>query len=161
MRLSLLHAVPEAHKDGVWSAAWASTHEGGVQQLVTGSVDEEVRVWQETAAGEGGASVEAAHTFTGHSLGVVSVASVGDLAASSALDSVIRVWDLVTHETKVSIECPPSETWAIDFSPVATDTHLIAIAGGSSNKVKLWSVEEAKERSVLSMPDKVGSGTCI
>eukprot|EP00873_Tetraselmis_striata_P004353 jgi/Tetstr1/424617/TSEL_015139.t1 len=157
MRLSLLHAVQDAHKDGIWTTAWASTDDGAAQQLVTGSVDEEVRLWEEKEAGEGVKSLEPVHTFTGHSLGVVSVASVGNLAASSALDSIIRVWDLVTHETKVTIECPPSETWAIDFSPVVSDTHLVAVAGGSSNKVKIWSIEEAAERCVLSMPEKEGT----
>ena len=43
MRLSLLQKQDQAHEDSVWAAAWAP----GSNTLVTGSVDESVKLWQE------------------------------------------------------------------------------------------------------------------
>lgn len=47
MRLSLLHRLENAHDDSVWAAAWAP----GSNVLVTGSVDESVKLWAESADG--------------------------------------------------------------------------------------------------------------
>ena len=43
MRLSLLQRKENAHEDSVWAAAWAP----GSNTLVTGSVDESVKLWSE------------------------------------------------------------------------------------------------------------------
>mmetsp|Transcript_23081 Transcript_23081/g.55228 ORF Transcript_23081/g.55228 Transcript_23081/m.55228 type:complete len:320 (-) Transcript_23081:232-1191(-) len=154
MRLSLLHSAPEAHTDSVWTATWTDAGQDSAYQLLTGSVDETVQLWQEKAGGDGAASLESLHTFTGHSLGVVSVATSQGLAASSALDSLIRVWDLTSLATKAVIECPPSETWGIAFSRSPSESPLIAAAGGSSGTVKLWSVADASEQATFQMPSK-------
>ena len=45
MRLSLLQKQENAHDDSVWACAWAP----GSNSLVTGSVDESVKLWQESA----------------------------------------------------------------------------------------------------------------
>lgn len=133
MRLSLLCKAEEAHEDAVWSCAWA-----GGNTLVTGSVDERVKRWEEANG-----RLEALHTYTGHTLGVVSVAvdQSGTYAASSALDSVIRVWNLKDSSTQAIIETEPSETWSIAFAPTS-DKVIVAAAGGSTNKVKLWEAAE-------------------
>lgn len=55
------------HDDSVWSVAW--TPKG---QLLSGSVDETLRVWNATPGG-----LELQHTFGGHRLGVVAVAASG------------------------------------------------------------------------------------
>lgn len=50
MKLTLLGKQENAHEDGVWSAAWAPTSAdtpGGI--VVTGSVDETVKLWQVSA----------------------------------------------------------------------------------------------------------------
>jgi hypothetical protein len=44
MRLSLLQRLEDAHDDSVWAAAWAPNS----NTLVTGSVDESVKLWQES-----------------------------------------------------------------------------------------------------------------
>jgi WD repeat-containing protein 61 len=44
MRLSLLQRQENAHDDSVWAAAWSPTD----NTLVTGSVDESVKLWRET-----------------------------------------------------------------------------------------------------------------
>ena len=58
--------------------------------------------------------------------------------ASSALDSMIRVWELESSETRTVIECAPSESWEIAFEPGKNSKH-IAVAGGISGTVKLFS----------------------
>lgn len=43
MRLSLLSKLDNAHEDSVWTVTWAA----GSNRLVTGSVDETAKVWEE------------------------------------------------------------------------------------------------------------------
>ena len=89
-RVQLTNKQEDAHDDGIWCSTWVPDS----SSLVTGSIDESVRVW--TVVEENQESIEAAHTYTGHTLGVVSVAVdvSGTYAASSALDSFIRVWNM-------------------------------------------------------------------
>ena len=88
--MTLTNKYEDAHEDGLWCATWVPNS----SQLVTGSIDESVRVW--TVVEEEPEVIEATHTYTGHTLGVVSVAvdATGTYAASSALDSFIRVWNM-------------------------------------------------------------------
>ena len=65
----------------------------------TGSLDETVTAWKASDSGE----IEKKEDYIGHTLGAVSVAaSESGLVASSALDSMIRVWELESSETRTS-----------------------------------------------------------
>mmetsp|Transcript_33252 Transcript_33252/g.81713 ORF Transcript_33252/g.81713 Transcript_33252/m.81713 type:complete len:318 (-) Transcript_33252:129-1082(-) len=138
VKLSPLAHQTNAHADSIWSVAWTGTLPGGGGDLLlTGSVDENVKSWR--ASGDG---LEMVHSYTGHTLGVVALAvSANGLVASSALDSFIRVWDVETHETKCVIESPPAENWELAFQPVEDPQH-IAVAGGTSGAVKLFSIND-------------------
>ena len=153
MKLSPLAHQANAHDDAVWSVAWSGAGEG---LLLTGSVDESVKAWR--AAGDG---LEMAHAYTGHTLGVVALAAAPNgLVASSALDSLIRVWSVDTHETRCVIETPPAENWQIAFAPGDEPAHL-AVAGGVSGGVKLYSIDQdgGEQVSVMSLPeDRGGQG---
>lgn len=61
----------------------------------------------------------------------------GEWAASSALDSHIKVWNLNDRGLRADIDTPPSETWAIDFCPTSQSL-LVAAAGGSSNQIHVY-----------------------
>lgn len=152
MRLSLLGKTEgdETHSDSVWTCTWSSKDD----RLVTGSVDESVNVYREDDH-----QVKRHHNYSGHTLGVISVTvdPSGVYAASSALDSFIRVWNLDSHATQAIIETPPSETWQICFNPAAE--LQIAAAGGSSNSVFVYNCSSAvseqdrqKPASTLSLP---------
>lgn len=95
MRLTRTLKIDDAHEDAVWACAWAP---GPSRRLVTGSVDECVKVWDvaPSAAGPDAPAPEPTHTYTGHTLGAVSVAvdAAGEYAASASLDSFVRVWSL-------------------------------------------------------------------
>jgi len=127
MRATTLHNT-EAHSEGVWALAWAP--DGA--SLLTGSVDETCKQW---TLSEDGPKTQ--HTFTGQTLGVISldIDPSGTYAASSSLDSVIRVWSLEDCNTKCLIETQPSETWRIAFGPPAGDSVILAAAGGSTGNV--------------------------
>ncbi|GAB4815773.1 hypothetical protein N2152v2_002819 [Parachlorella kessleri] len=148
MRLSLLHRLENAHEDSVWAAAWAPTS----NTLVTGSVDESVKLWQESADG-----LEQKHHVLGYSLGVISLAvdASGTYGAATSLDSVLRVLDLRDYSTKAVVPLPPSESWSLAFAPAAGAEQplRLAVAGGSANVVRLVEVgEEPKELTTLPMP---------
>lgn len=129
MRLFDAQKTEDAHTDNIWAACWCAVP-GHAEQLVTGSVDETVKLWTE----EGG-QLTNTRTLPDQTLGVVSTAAHagGEWCASSALDSCIRVWS--TQETQTpckTIEAPPSELWSIAFAPASNPPQLAA-AGGTSN----------------------------
>lgn len=89
-RLTVRNKQEDAHEDAIWCATWVPNS----SDLITGSVDESVKIW--TVVDGDPETVEQSHSYVGHTLGVVSVAIdvTGTYAASSALDSFIRVWNL-------------------------------------------------------------------
>lgn len=149
MRLSLLQQQENAHEDSVWAAAWAP--DGST--LVTGSVDESVKLWQEA-----GDTLEQRHHLVGLSLGVVGVGvdSSGKFGAASSLDSYVTVWNMEDYSTVHQFtDIPPSETWSLAFAPpgAGSDKLLLAVAGGTANAVRLLDIEGKAEAAVLSMPE--------
>lgn len=170
VRATTLYKVA-AHDEGVWSLAWvpssgaAATTAGApaTQQplrLLTGSVDETVRAWDVPSGGggEGGgdlgstttsSSVSLAHTYAGHTLGVVSVAvdPSGEFAAASALDSAVRVWSLRDGTARAALEAPPTETWGVSFvgggGGGSDGSLLLAVAGGTTGKARMHRLEGA------------------
>jgi WD40 repeat protein len=149
---------------------------GVVCWQVTGSVDETVKTWR--ASGD---TCEETHTYTGHALGVVSVAvDARGLTASSALDSVIRVWDMTTNETRAVMEAPPAEVrrpvhimrqpsfrstmWV---SP-HTHTHITWVSGGVAllirlaSGVQVWAVAfDPHTEGARTLAAAGGAGACV
>lgn len=150
MRLSLLQKLENAHEDSVWTAAWAPDGD----TLVTGSVDESVKLWNEA-----GDTLEQKHQLVGLSLGVVGVDvdSSGKFGASSSLDSYVTIWDMADYSTVHQFtNIPPSETWGLAFAPpgaAGADKLLLAVAGGTANAVRLLDVGAKGEAATLGMPE--------
>ncbi|CAA2981319.1 WD repeat-containing VIP3-like [Olea europaea subsp. europaea] len=144
MKLAPLNTVGNAHDDSVWTAAWVPATEDSPPLLLTGSLDETVRLWDP----EGPQKLQ---TNTGHCLGVVSVAAhpSGRIAASASIDSFIRVFDVATNNTIATLEASPSEVWKLQFNPQGT---ALAAAGGGSASVKLWDTAQWQLIATLSVP---------
>mmetsp|Transcript_22400 Transcript_22400/g.61887 ORF Transcript_22400/g.61887 Transcript_22400/m.61887 type:complete len:317 (+) Transcript_22400:46-996(+) len=138
-RLTTLQRT-EVHAEGIWSARWSAKN-----RLLTGGQDESVKHFEEKADG----TLGLLHSYEGHTLGVVSVDvhSSGQVAASSSLDSVIRVWNLESHATLDQIETAAMETWAVAFSPDSNAQQLnFATAGGTCGGVLLWEMGQESSR---------------
>ncbi|KAI5674319.1 hypothetical protein M9H77_14683 [Catharanthus roseus] len=144
MKLASPATIPDAHDDSVWTATWVPGTDGSPPLLLTGSLDETVRLWDPN-------NLSCLQTNTGHCLGVVSVAAhpSGRIAASASIDSFIRVFDVSTNKTIATLEAPPSEVWQLKFSPDGT---TLAAAGGGSASVKLWDTAEWQLIATLSIP---------
>ncbi|GAB2284903.1 WD repeat-containing protein vip3 [Dionaea muscipula] len=144
MKLAGLKSVESAHDDSVWCATWVPATETRPALLLTGSLDETVRLWK-------GDEIVLERTNSGHCLGVVSVAAhpSGVLAASASIDSFVRVFDVDTNNTVATLEAPPSEVWHLQFDPQGT---ILAVAGGSSASVKLWDTTTWQLFGTLSIP---------
>uniref|UniRef100_A0A1D1YZ94 WD repeat-containing protein 61 n=2 Tax=Anthurium amnicola TaxID=1678845 RepID=A0A1D1YZ94_9ARAE len=163
MKLAGLKSVENAHDDSIWACAWVPATDHRPALLLTGSLDETVRLWRPDALDPAWPSPS-----TGHCLGVVSVAAhpSGTVAASASLDSFVRVFDVDANATIATLEAPPSEVWNMQFNPKGT---LLAVAGGSSASVKLWDTSTWELVDTLSVPrpeqtrpgDKSGSGKFV
>ncbi|KAG6421095.1 hypothetical protein SASPL_117644 [Salvia splendens] len=148
MKLAPLNTVQNAHDDSIWAAAWVPPTDDSGPLLLTGSLDETVRLWNSNGP-------DKLQTNTGHCLGVVSVAAhpSGRIAASASIDSFIRVFDVATNNTIATLEAPPSEVWQLQFNPQGT---TLAAAGGGSASVKLWDTAEWKLIATLEAPRPEG-----
>jgi len=62
-----------------------------------------------------------------------------------------------SHSTKAVIETPPGETWQIAFAPPPAQQRegdvLLAAAGGASNRVVLWSTNDAERVAEFAVPE--------
>jgi WD repeat-containing protein 61 len=136
-----------AHEEGVWAVAWLPNS----SQLLTGSVDESVKLWSLSES-----SLEPAHAYTGHALGVISldVEPSGAYAVTSSLDSMVRVFGIEDKTTKHMLERPPTETWQTVFGAVTPETTQLAVAGGSKGQVYTYrgSSEEPGLELTLDLP---------
>ena len=129
-------ALENIHEDGVWSCAWSSNG-----QIVTGSCDEMVQTYMVH-----GQTIDKKHALRGHQLGVTSVSvSETGLAASSALDSHIRLWDLESGTERGVIDAGPVEAWTVSLS---ADGRTVA-SGSQGGNVNLWSVEGGEKTHTL------------
>ncbi|PKA63013.1 U4/U6 small nuclear ribonucleoprotein PRP4-like protein [Apostasia shenzhenica] len=162
MKLAVLKTLENAHDESIWAAAWAPARENRPALLLTGSLDESVRLWRADELSPAGPPSD------GHGLGVVYVAAHpgGVVAASASLDSYIRVFDVDTNASIATLEAPPSEVWGMQFDPRGT---ILAVAGGSSASVKLWDTASWQLIDSLSVPrpegsrppDRTGSGKFV
>lgn len=144
-----------AHDEGVWAVAWLPNS----NQLLTGSVDESVKLWSLSES-----SLEPTHAYTGHALGVISidVDPQGAYAVTSSLDSMVRVFGIEDKTTKHMLERPPTETWQTVLGTVTPESTQIAVAGGSKGQVYTYrgSSEEPGLELTLDLP-QVGVHKCI
>jgi len=117
MKLAPLDSIQNAHEDSLWTAAWVRSDGDKPALLLTGRLDETVRLWDPT-------KLTCLHTNTGHCLGVVSVTAHPNrrIAASASLDSFIRVFEVDTNNTIATLEALPSEVWQLQFSPDVSNT---------------------------------------
>ncbi|XP_014208711.1 WD repeat-containing protein 61 [Copidosoma floridanum] len=158
---SLIHKTENAHEDSIWTCAWGcpkkkketlvenedsrdsmQSNEDDPEYVITGSVDDTVKVWEHKNG-----SLKLKHKLTGHSLGVVSVAvnSDGSKCASSSLDSSLRVWDLESGEKIASTEVGPVDIWTVCFSP--DDKYIVS--GSHAGKIHLYSAENGGQEQTL------------
>ena len=133
----------KAHEDSIWTTAWTDKN-----QILSGSVDETVKVWDVTADAASAAAedegltqlaLKQARKLTGHNLGAHSldVSAATGTAAVSSLDCSIRMWDPVSGDARGTIDAGPVETWTVSFSP---DGQRLA-SGSHNGCVNLWGVD--------------------
>lgn len=162
---SVLHKEESAHEESIWSCSYGRIKLADEEEtnpddaensrdsrkdteeyrdfVVTGGLDDRVKVWDVTADNK----LKLRNTFTGHSLGVVSVAvsSNGKVIASSSLDSGLCIWKSETGQLLNQIALGPVDLWTVAFSPC--NQHIIS--GSHEGKISLYSVETGKPEQVL------------
>ncbi|XP_072976112.1 WD repeat-containing protein VIP3 [Typha angustifolia] len=161
MKLAGIKSVENAHDESIWAAAWVPATDSRPALFLTGSLDETVRLWRPDEL------VAASPPSRGHSLGVVAVAAhpSGTIAASSSIDSFVRVFYVDSNASIATLEAPPSEVWGMQFDPKGT---VLAVAGGGSATVKLWDTSSWQLVATLAVPrpegakpDRTGSGKFV
>lgn len=140
---SLIAKQEQAHDDSIWSCAWGAVNEkDGTENIITGSVDDTVKIWKWSRD-----RLELRHRIEGHQLGVISVDvnNQGTVAASSSLNSQIRLWDVETGKLIKDIDAGPVDAWTIAFS---SDSRFIA-SGSHTGKIILYGVESGNSEVQL------------
>uniref|UniRef100_A0A8C5MD22 Superkiller complex protein 8 n=1 Tax=Leptobrachium leishanense TaxID=445787 RepID=A0A8C5MD22_9ANUR len=139
---SLLFKQEQAHDDAIWSVGWGKNANDGSELVISGSLDDLVKVWK--WADE---RLELQWSLEGHQLGVVSVdvSASGNILASSSLDAHIRLWDLDSGKQIRSIDAGPVDAWSVAFSP---DSQHLA-TGSHVGKVNIFGVETGKKEFSL------------
>ncbi|XP_023789977.1 WD repeat-containing protein 61 isoform X1 [Cyanistes caeruleus] len=138
----ILFKQEQAHDDAIWSVAWGKNKNDGSETVISGSLDDLVKVWKWNDE-----KLDLQWTLEGHQLGVVSVdiSHTGAIAASSSLDAHIRLWDLETGKQIKSIDAGPVDAWSLAFSP---DSQYLA-TGSHVGKVNIFGVETGKKEYSL------------
>ncbi|XP_017695794.1 PREDICTED: WD repeat-containing protein 61-like [Lepidothrix coronata] len=138
----ILFKQEQAHDDAIWSVAWGKNKNDGSETVISGSLDDLVKVWKWNDE-----KLDLQWTLEGHQLGVVSVdiSHTGTIAASSSLDAHIRLWDLDTGKQVKSIDAGPVDAWSLAFSP---DSQYLA-TGSHVGKVNIFGVETGKKEYSL------------
>lgn len=150
---SLLHKQELAHEESIWSVAWGrtsdsepkiqeeadpdasaefpATTENAKDFIVTGSLDDTVKVWDLEDN-----RLQLRQQLSGHSLGVVSVAvsSDGKTIASSSLDSGLCIWKTETGQLLNQAALGPVDLWTVAFSPC----DKFVISGSHEGKISLY-----------------------
>lgn len=126
--------------------------------VLSGSVDQTVRVWRFTTDlswGYENVAVLEGHTGTVNCLGVLAGSNV---VASGAADATIRIWSLNTSDTSVSVELlqdihirPRFFPLALALDYVGTSGALILAVGGTKNLVQIYTTEKSKDRTSFSL----------
>jgi len=134
---TILHKKELAHEDAIWCCAFGRNEEDRNDIVVTGGLDNAVKVWTWDEY-----ELKQRYALEGHNLGVISCDSVpfGNVCVSSSMDSTIRLWDLVSGKQLSSTEGRNFDSWTVAFSP---DQRRIVT--GFQNKIILFNSADLSE----------------
>jgi len=115
-----------AHEDSIWCATWTAV----TNLLVTGSIDESVKVWNPNDL------TKPALSFGDYQLAIVSVkaSADGQTLATSSLDGTIRLYDLSSAKKISELTAGAGESWSLDYHP----KQPLVASGSHSGGVNLW-----------------------
>lgn len=135
--------IENIHKDAVWSVAWGSD-----QQLLTGSNDDTVKLWNITKE-EG--KDQPVKEYEGHCWGVTSIATSADKSVfvSVSLDSQVKVWDLSNGKKLRDIDTSPVETYAAAIHP---DGERLAVTSNTGGLV-LYNLKTGEQLQSFSLSE--------
>ncbi|PAA46908.1 hypothetical protein BOX15_Mlig019646g1, partial [Macrostomum lignano] len=136
---SVKYRQENAHDESIWSVAWAKPDR--TDFLVTGSLDDRVKVWRWSVD-----HCELLHTLEGHHLGVISVDTSRDGTLAASLDGRTDS-NLGPTERKQArfIDAGSVDAWTVSFSP---DGKLLA-TGSNVARVNLFEVSSGNKVTTL------------
>jgi WD40 repeat protein len=128
----------------------------GGRQLVSGSDDHDIRIWDLAT----GASQRLDPEQHGHSISGLALAEGGRVLISSSLDGAVCVWDLDTGNISGSGGQPrhrlAGHDGAVHALALSPDGRILA-TGGADRQVRLWDWRAAKQIAALpGHDDQVG-----
>ncbi|XP_063830143.1 superkiller complex protein 8-like [Ostrinia nubilalis] len=145
---SILLKKENAHDDPIYCCEWTRTcttsdPKGPSKEFVlTGGLDNLVKVWMVENN-----RLELVQALTGHEMAVMSVAVSpdGHSIASSSLDSMLIIWDLLSGQKVHEVETGATDVWKLVFSP---DGSQVA-TGSHTGKVIIYGIKDGTVDRIL------------
>ncbi|KAJ6995542.1 LOW QUALITY PROTEIN: hypothetical protein NC653_018116 [Populus alba x Populus x berolinensis] len=141
MKLAGLKSIENAHDESVWAATWIPATETRPALLMTGSLDETVKLWKPD-------ELTLERTNTGHCLGVVSRILPGPSPHRHLSIASFECSMWTPTQSIATLEAPPSEVWQMQFDP-----KLLVV---EVHRLQLWDTEKWKLIATLSIPRQEG-----
>ncbi|KAJ5578868.1 hypothetical protein N7450_007735 [Penicillium hetheringtonii] len=149
-----VYSLLVGHTDKVSVVRFYTCPSSGTRLIITGSVDQTIRLWQQDP--EDTRNYKHLSTLTGHtgSLNAIAVADGTDIIASGAADGTVRIWRVNAQDESKS-ELLDTITMTPRFFPLTLslralestkDSPLVLAVAGTTTKVHIYAAEGSTEK---------------
>jgi len=137
----------QAHSEAIWCCCWLRMESTERDQLITGSVDNKVKVWVWN-------DIELTHenSLDSHQLGVISIDATpdGSKLVTSSIECSIKLYQTVGWAKLGDIDAGPVDSWTVCLSP---DGSKIA-SGTQHGRINLFSTESLVKEATMKSGEK-------
>nr|XP_060611929.1 superkiller complex protein 8 [Anolis sagrei ordinatus] len=121
---SILFKQEQAHDDAIWSVAWGRNRNDGTETVISGSLDDLVKVWK--------------CLISGHAMPIRSLTFSPDsqLLVTASDDGYIKIYDV--QHANLAGTLSGHASWVLNVAFCPDNSHFVS--SSSDKTVKVWDV---------------------